>query len=180
VVFYCILALKVTFRAFFVFIHTLLRIGGRKMRKISNQIKISALLLCWSCLLYSSAWATVYYVDSQNGNDASAGLSESTPLQTINKVNSLALHPGDSVLFKRGAIWKEQLIIKSGGITISDYGTGELPLIQGCDDVKSWAQYGNTFIYSAAYIQVVRTIVIQDGVRLTLVAWKGTILQPLS
>ncbi|HZP00406.1 MAG TPA: hypothetical protein VFD30_08935, partial [Terriglobia bacterium] len=46
--------------------------------------------------------ATTYYVDSAAGNDANSGQSSSAPWKTLAKVNSVALNPGDSVLFKRG------------------------------------------------------------------------------
>ena len=43
---------------------------------------------------------TTYYVSSSDGDDDNTGLSHETPFETIGKVNSLDLQPGDSVLFK--------------------------------------------------------------------------------
>ncbi|MCB0599055.1 MAG: right-handed parallel beta-helix repeat-containing protein, partial [Phaeodactylibacter sp.] len=66
-------------------------------------------LLLWS----TEANGTTYYVDSQAGSDnydgqAAAFLGgNSGPWATISKVNSIFFAPGDSILFKRGAIWTD-------------------------------------------------------------------------
>lgn len=65
--------------------------------------------------IISDAWGATYYVDATNGNDVNTGLSEVTPWQTIAKVNSSNFNPGGQILFKRGEIWKGQLIIPSTG-----------------------------------------------------------------
>lgn len=56
-----------------------------------------------------------YYV-SNSGNDNNTGLSPSSPLKTISKVNTLDLS-GDvrKVYFKRGDAWREQLTVPSSG-----------------------------------------------------------------
>src|SRR4030042_2131701 len=87
----------------------------------------------------------VYYVDSVNGNDANDGLSEAAPLKTIAKVNSLSLHPGDTVLFKRGGMWRSSsdayLRVRSGSsygnITYGAYGRGEKPLFLASHNLSS-------------------------------------------
>jgi hypothetical protein len=82
--------------------------------------------------------SATYYV-SPTGNDGNAGTSPSAPWQTIARVHSFqaSLRPGDSVLLQRGGVWSEQLDITnmngSSGfpITIGNYGTGNLPVIDG-------------------------------------------------
>ena len=76
-----------------------------------------------------------YYV-SPSGSDSNSGLSPGSPWQTIAKVNSAALLPGDTVLFQRGGEWHESLTAPSSGaagnpISFADYGTGAKPKFWG-------------------------------------------------
>jgi hypothetical protein len=81
---------------------------------------------------------TTYYV-SNTGNDSNSGTSTSTPWKTIGKAQSYLskLRPGDSVLFQRGGIWYEELDINnvngtlSARITFGNYGSGNLPIVDG-------------------------------------------------
>ena len=96
----------------------------------------------------------VYYVDNKNGDDNNSGKSPETPWQTINKVNNQLFYPGDSVLFKKGEIWHERLIISSSGtdgnpISFGAYGTGLNPIINGADLFTNWTFRGSN-IYSTA------------------------------
>jgi parallel beta-helix repeat protein len=89
------------------------------------------------------AHAATYYVDSVGGLDTNNGTSSSTPWQTIAKVNSSTLNPGDTVLFKDGDTWREALNVPSAGttsspITFSNYGSGAIPIINGSDLYTSW------------------------------------------
>ena len=88
--------------------------------------------------LSNTAYADTYYVDVTGGSDTYDGLSQSTAWQTIAKVNSMSFNPGDSILFKRGEIWREQLTVSSSGdstypITYGAYGSGDKPIINGAD-----------------------------------------------
>ncbi len=84
-----------------------------------------------------SAAASTYYV-SNSGNDP-ADCSHTVPWKTIAKVQMClgSLQPGDSVLFERGGIWYEQLDLNnvngtaSQRITFGNYGSGNLPIIDG-------------------------------------------------
>ncbi|GAH37517.1 unnamed protein product, partial [marine sediment metagenome] len=101
------------------------------------------LMITMTSLIFAG---TVYYVDATNGNDLNDGLSPATAWQTILKVNRSFFSPGDSVLFKRDEIWREQLIIPSSGlsgspITIAAYGSGNKPIINGSDLVIEWTNY---------------------------------------
>ncbi len=74
---------------------------------------------------------TLYYI-SNAGDDENNGTSPETPWQTIGHVNAQTLSAGDAILFKRGDIWREQLVINQSGtsevyITYSGYGTGRNP-----------------------------------------------------
>lgn len=80
--------------------------------------------------------AHTYYVDP-GGSDGSDGYSTGTAWATIGKVNAATLGAGDVVLFKRGGTWTGTgLTIAGSGqagspITISAYGSGALPIIDG-------------------------------------------------
>jgi parallel beta-helix repeat protein len=83
----------------------------------------------------SSVSAATFYV-SNSGKDSNPGTSEAQPWKTIDKVNKSAFQPGDSVLLKRGDLWREQLRIVWSGVdgspvTFGDYGTGDLPMLHG-------------------------------------------------
>ena len=76
-----------------------------------------------------------YYV-SPSGSDSNTGLSPGSPWQTVAKVNSAAMLPGDTVLFQRGGEWHESLTAPSSGvagnpISFADYGTGAKPKFWG-------------------------------------------------
>ncbi|MBO4340378.1 MAG: hypothetical protein J5835_02975 [Bacteroidales bacterium] len=86
----------------------------------------------------SSVSGKCYYV-SNAGKDSNDGLSSARPIQTIAKLNSLDLKPGDAVLFRRGDTWRrdptklswQAMISTKPGVTYSAYGTGEKPKILG-------------------------------------------------
>jgi len=83
------------------------------------------------------AYAADYYV-SNSGNDDNNGLSTSNPWQTIDKVNSMSFSPGDTIHFRAGDEWREQLTMPSSGsagnqITFTRYGSGDNPMIRSSE-----------------------------------------------
>jgi hypothetical protein len=78
-----------------------------------------------------------YYI-SQEGDDGNPGtLSE--PFKSLQKVNSLALNPGDKIFLEGGKVFKGPLILdsldkgkKASRVQISSYGTGPA-VINGAD-----------------------------------------------
>ena len=52
-----------------------------------------------------AAAAAIWYV-SNTGSDSSDGNSAETAWQTLDAVNMASLAPGDSVLFRRGDLWR--------------------------------------------------------------------------
>ena len=81
--------------------------------------------------------ASVIYISSSSGDDSNSGLTPETAFQTLEKVNSLSLLPGDSLLFKSGDtfVGKLSIVNESGSsekpILISNYGDGDLPIFDG-------------------------------------------------
>lgn len=76
-----------------------------------------------------------FYVDNA-GSNSNDGLSSGAPWQTLAKVNSTSLYPGDQILLKRGGTWSEALTISGSGtsgapVTIGNYSSGALPIING-------------------------------------------------
>ena len=86
----------------------------------------------------ASCSGTTYYV-STSGSDSNSGVSATSPWKTVAKVVAFepSLRAGDCVLFQRGGVWNEMLTISgltgtaSAPITFSNYGTGNLPVIEG-------------------------------------------------
>lgn len=88
-------------------------------------------LLLLQLLLIANIFATKYYVDSQNGSDGNVGDSIN-PWKTIDRVNIAAFAPGDSILFKRGGVYRGTINpVYSGNssfrITYTTYGSGPKP-----------------------------------------------------
>jgi hypothetical protein len=55
---------------------------------------------------------TIYYVDSETGNDDNDGRTAATPFQTLGKINNLPKHPAMKVLLKSGAQFNGELRLK--------------------------------------------------------------------
>ncbi|MBQ2746727.1 MAG: hypothetical protein IJF35_03350 [Clostridia bacterium] len=84
----------------------------------------------------------VYYI-SNVGDDNADGKSPNTAWRTLEKVNSVNLAGGDAVLLRRGDMWRENLILKSG-VTFSAYGVGPKPQIRLAYDGKNDAKWLKT------------------------------------
>ncbi len=83
-----------------------------------------------------------FYV-SPLGNDSNNGLSAGSPWQTVAKVNSSVLLPGDTVFFQRGGEWHESLIAPASGtagnpISFADYGVGAKPKFWGSNVLANY------------------------------------------
>ncbi len=103
------------------------------------------LVLALYCAPAVSAPATNYFVDYTKGNDGNTGLSPGQAWRTVGKVNGLNFSAGDSILFKRGEIWRETLIVPSSGsannpIVFGAYGSGAKPVFDA-DSTRSNAIY---------------------------------------
>lgn len=98
--------------------------------------------------MITGLFATDYFVKN-GGNDGLSGLDDTNAWETMAKVNSISFNAGDTIQFKRGSVWKEQLnpqtVSGSEGsyITFTDYDSGDLPLITGRDDLAGWGTGGN-------------------------------------
>ena len=97
---------------------------------VSNGI-IAAVLVAAS---FAAKGAT-YYVDASAGNDLWPGTSPSPsgtpqsngPWQSLNRVRSAPLSPGDSILLKCGETWSEELAIPASGSASAPISVGSHP-----------------------------------------------------
>lgn len=113
---------------------------------VKVPLYVTCLLLCITVRPICRAQAT-YYV-AINGSDVNSGRSAGAPFQTLAKINSLALQPGDSILFRRGDTFRGNLTIKRSGqagkpIVIDAYGSGAKPVLAGSVPVTGWTAVGN-------------------------------------
>jgi Chitobiase/beta-hexosaminidase C-terminal domain/Right handed beta helix region/DUF5010 C-terminal domain len=102
----------------------------------SHMISRCLVLTGFTLAAASLALGATYYVDSSGGNDGNNGTTQSTPWQSLTKVDATTFSPGDQILFKCGDVWTGVLSPKGSGssgspIVVGNYGSGALPLIQG-------------------------------------------------
>lgn len=120
--------------------------------------------------------ASTYFV-SNSGDDENQGTNKRYPWKTINKVNSTSLIAGDIVLFKRGDVWREQLVPQSGSsgseITYSDYGAGNKPILLGSIARNSSSDWSDIYtnVWSTTSATEVGNVIMADenniGVRIS-------------
>jgi len=130
------------------------------------------LLVFALCILpFFPAQSATYYVDAKNGNDGNSGTSPTSAWKSLEKVSGFQFQPGDSVLFKRGEIWREQLNFPSSGaegrpIVLDAYGAGALPIISGADLVQpsAWNSSPTPSIWQAN-VATEPNVVIFDGAK---------------
>ncbi|MFZ1529843.1 MAG: right-handed parallel beta-helix repeat-containing protein [Ferruginibacter sp.] len=113
----------------------------------------SFLVLVLFSLATLTVQATDYYF-STTGNDNNTGISESSPFRSLAKASTLFLSPGDRLLFKRGEIFRGELLMFSSGtalnpVSIASYGPGADAVISGSEYINNWEAVGNG-IYRAA------------------------------
>src|SRR3989339_2159870 len=131
--------------------------------KRNSSFFFKLFLISFSLFLFSFTYASAstYYV-SNTGLDTNNGISESTPWQTISKVNATTFSPGDSILFKRGDTFYGSITVSQSGtagnpITFSSYGSGSQPIITGFTDVTEWTNLGNNIWESTSPVSTLST-----------------------
>ncbi len=113
------------------------------LRRAINTCVLAGLIGFVQTVLFAQ---TTYYVSSI-GSDQNDGKADSSPFQTLNKINLLKLQPGDQVLFRRGDIFAGQLNLSYSGstgtpIVIGAYGAGpNRPVISGTVPLSGWSNY---------------------------------------
>ncbi|MCC6396690.1 MAG: coagulation factor 5/8 type domain-containing protein, partial [Bacteroidetes bacterium] len=98
--------------------------------------RAALLFLCLTFAINVVRAQTSYYL-SADGNDANAGTSPAASWKSITKLNSVALVPGDAVLFHRGDEFHGQILLSQSGsaalpISFAAYGSSPVkPVITG-------------------------------------------------
>ena len=83
-----------------------------------------------------------FYFSSIHGNDNNNGLSESKPIKSISKIETIGLKPGDVVYLERGSIWRTPFVAPSSHIKYTAYGSGAKPQLYA-----SPANYANESLW---------------------------------
>jgi hypothetical protein len=103
----------------------------------------------------------VYYIDSENGNDANPGFSEDSAWKSLSMIDSIELLPGDTIKFKRGSSFQSTLFINDSGednkyIVLTSYGDSNdhAPLFTNTVFNPDEDQYGNCIRLKGDYIIV--------------------------
>jgi len=101
----------------------------------------------------SSPTEGVYYV-AASGSDSNDGLTEATPFKTVAHANTLALEPGNQILFKKGDTFEGAIAAAYSGssgsvIKYGAYGSGANPVIKGTSVVTGWTLHSGN-IYKAS------------------------------
>jgi hypothetical protein len=121
-------------------------------------------LLLFTFLLPCALSARDFYLDSANGDDADRGTSPEAAWKTLEKVNETPFKPGDTLHLKRGGIWFGQLKPRGSGapgnpIVVRDYGSGNLPLIDGNGVVGEAVVY----LHNQEYIEIHNLEIVNDA-----------------
>ena len=101
-------------------------------------------------IISTDVYATKFFVDTLAGNDSFSGTSHQVvkkaegPWKSISRVNKHKFKPGDEILFRRGNVWRESLIVPSSGsemnpIIFGAYGDGANPTISAAEDTSTMA-----------------------------------------
>jgi len=120
--------------------------------RLQRAINLRAHLLSFALLsICSFARAATYYV-ANAGSDQASGTSSSAPWQTVAHVDAQHLQPGDTVLFRRGDLWREVLKAPASGsagapITFGAWGSGDLPDFDGAVLATAWASLAGTSVW---------------------------------
>jgi hypothetical protein len=120
-------------------------------RKYVSILLGIAAVYCYSLttVLTGQPSGSVFYADSQNGNDRNDGKSADKAWKSLDKVNTYIFRPGDTLLLKCGSTFTGQFSPKGSGkemapVVISSFGKGEKPKIMGNGQVQSAVYLHNT------------------------------------
>jgi hypothetical protein len=85
---------------------------------------------------------TTYFIDNISGSDLNKGTSAAYPWKSLININNRDFQPGDSILFRRGGVWKVNIIPGGSGIAgkpivMASYGKGPLPVLDAEGRISS-------------------------------------------
>ena len=115
----------------------------------------------WLCglalvLAPGAAAGSQWYADSVHGSDDRSGDSPSAAVQSLDKLLSLDLQPGDQVRLIRGGVWREPIVLKGwsaagGPVLYSSYGdpSQPKPLLLGSLAVTGAGKWAHTSMFAS-------------------------------
>lgn len=83
-----------------------------------------AMLLCTALPCYAEGIGRTYYIDAENGDDSSSGLTENSAWKTLAAAEKNACGAGDKILLKAGSVF-------DGSFRANGSGTAENPVVLG-------------------------------------------------
>ena len=109
------------------------------LRRAMLTLTAVLLVLMSTFAMPSTAHAvgTIYYVNCATGNDSNNGLSAAAAWRTTTRANQQTYTAGDQILFARGTVCSGAAFKPVGNgavgnpVIVADYGTGNLPVIDG-------------------------------------------------
>ncbi len=106
---------------------------------------LAALLLSFAIVSVAASSGATYYFDSEakaNGNGTKA-----SPYNSLDAISELDLEPGDTIYLKKGSVFAGPLRLvgingsEGAPITVTSYGEGRLPRIDGRDTIGDGVLY---------------------------------------
>jgi hypothetical protein len=141
------------------------------------------------CILWvGDALAVDYYVDTaSSGGDGTTTATSGATAAFATVAAAQAAITGDqsdnSLLFKRGGVWREQFTVGANGtsghpFTIGAYGTGDKPVISGADvitnfsllEVTGWSAYSGSDTTLTENLTIVASIALHSIVQRTWIS----------
>ncbi|PTQ81043.1 parallel beta-helix repeat protein [Nitrosospira multiformis] len=148
-------------------------------RATFNIKAIGAFLVCFLGFL-PSVFATTYYINSELGDDSStgkqpvaSGSSKDGPWQTLGRLASASLLPGDTVYLACGSVWNETLRIASSGTAtapvVISAGPGQCdvrPTIDGAVTIPPhmWKQHAGHIYRARLPVEHIANTAFSEGI----------------
>ncbi len=120
----------------------------------------------------TTASQTAYYIDASAGNDSNSG-TESSPIKSLSGAEGLDFSTIKTIYLKRGETWRESFTFPTSGISLSAYGTGAFPLLDGRREISTWQNLGSDLYSSQVTLGSSEGLgnLSMDGSLLAAVAW---------
>jgi hypothetical protein len=134
-----------------------------EMKSVLILVSAAVLSIFASCQLNVQQQGTNYYLDAEKGDDNNRGTSPEAPWKTLERLYTVDLQAGDSVLLKKGGLFRGVLDISGQGepgkrIVVDAYGEGKKPCISGLDTSLYAVR-----VYNSSYVTVQNLEVVNTG-----------------
>lgn len=112
---------------------------------LCGVVLLATMILSFALVGYAASSGSTYYFDSSAKSNGTG--TKSSPFNTLDAISGLTLEPGDTICLKKGSVFAGPLILvgvsgsESAPITITSYGEGTLPRIDGRDTIGEGVLY---------------------------------------